>query len=58
MVLLEACNELSIEMLRLEDTNVQVVDKNKVEILVKFAEMNIQTFTSTTVSTLFIINKP
>lgn len=44
-------------MLKLQDSNIQVIDKNKVEILVKFAEMNIQTYNPiTTVSTQYTLD--
>lgn len=39
------------DMLKLQDANIQVIDLNKLEVLVKFAEMNILTYNpSTTVS--------
>lgn len=42
------------DMLKLQDANIQVIDLNKLEVLVKYAEMNILTYNpSTTVSIKF-----
>jgi len=47
-LVLADCTVWNLDIMKLQDSNIQIIDMTKVEVLVNYAEMNIQTYNSST----------